>query len=121
MEKSKKITAAHRNGNLHIKLNGDFDQPTAVHLEKTIRHNYRGSGNVFINTTSMGNIHQAGRHYLMHQTDRCGLPKQTLYFIGKKDLDIVPDGCRLLVPPAKKKGGCKGCGKCNCGKKSKCS
>jgi hypothetical protein len=112
--KSEQIQANHRNGNLHIKIFGDFDLMAAQTATSLINDQYPGCGNVFVNTEKMGAVLEAGARAFRHTMSDCAVHLSKLFMIGEKGREIVPDGSRVIIPPKDK---CRGCGKCNCGKK----
>ncbi len=110
------IQAVNRNGNLHIKLFGDFNPQTAGHLSSTINQQYLGRGNVFVNTEQIGVVLATGAQLFKHSMKDSLVPYGNLFMIGKKGTKLVPDGSKVIIPPTKK-GKCTGCGNCTCGRK----
>lgn len=113
--KFEQIKAVHRNGNLHIKIFGDFDSLAAHTATTVINDEYQGSGNVFVNTQKMGAVLENGAMVFRHNMIDCTVQRSKLFLVGEKGREIVPDGSRVIIPPPKKDK-CMGCGKCKCGK-----
>lgn len=119
------IEACQRNGNIHIKVSGKFDQEKAIALNLTIQEKYQGRGNVFFHTENISRVLPCGRDYFKYKANRCGLPLKTLFLIGETGRDIMPNGSMVLIIPKKKKGSCCGgtkkkcigCTNCSCKKK----
>lgn len=114
--KSEQIQAVNRNGNLHIKIFGDFDIVAAQGVTSAINNQYQGRGNVFVNTEKMGAVLETGAKAFRYNMRGCAVNHRNLFLVGKKGTQMVPDGSRVIIPP-RKKGKCSGCGKCNCGRK----
>jgi hypothetical protein len=88
----------HSAGNLHIKLDGNFSGSCAWELLKTIRWQYGGSGRIFVDTASLNVILPDGAALFKAHIGQKKLPKDWLYFKGRKGLKIAPDGSRVIVP-----------------------
>jgi hypothetical protein len=117
--KSVPIQAEHRNGNLHVKICGDFDAAAAHTATSLINDQYPGCGNVFVNTEKMGAVLEGGAKAFRDNMSDGAVHLGKLFLVGEKGREIGPDGSRVIIPPPKKDK-CTGCGKCNCGlKKSK--
>lgn len=110
------IQTAQRNGNLFIKLLGDFNPALARSTVSTINKAYRGTGNVFINTQEIDSILDTGIHIFKQNLKDSTVQHRHLFMVGPKGLDMVPEGSQVIVPPTKK-GGSSGCKSCGCGKK----
>ena len=51
----------HKNeGNIHLKLSGDFDSSSSHKVLNLLKKNCRGASNVFINTSNLNQIHPSG-------------------------------------------------------------
>ena len=70
----------HRNdGNLHLKLKGDFDGTSAYELLDVVRKRAANTSRVFIHTSSLRNIHPFGLHVFRSNLDI--LKGQSLEFV----------------------------------------
>ena len=107
-----KAMSDQRNGNLFIKLFGDFDKSCAFRLVEAIKDQYRGSGNVFVNTEKIDKIVPSGRSTFANLMQTCSLPQKNFFFIGKKGIEIGLEGSRVIV--RNKKSSCGKCKKCSC-------
>lgn len=54
------VTAAHSNGNLHIRISGDFNTMVAAQITTAIKRRYQGHENVFVHTEKMGELLATG-------------------------------------------------------------
>lgn len=113
------IQAAQRNGNLFIKLSGDFNRVIAQSTVSTINANYQGSGNIFINTQQLGAVLDTGIAAFKQELKQASVHHSNLFMVGSKGLDIVPEGSQVIVPPTRKTHKCTNCGSCTCGKNDK--
>lgn len=114
MESISAIEANQRNGNLHINLDGQFTIETALQLTMTLTQSYQGRGNIFIHTDSITDIDPDSRQTLTDLMGMATLPRQNIYWIGAKGLDLGTDATKVIVPPKKKQGGCGRCQNCRC-------
>jgi hypothetical protein len=84
-------------GNLHIRLQGEFNSMCAWELIKTIRQRYSGSGRVFVDTAGLTAIRDSGvALFKAHQTPQ-NMPRGGLYFKGLKGFIIAPDGAPVVI------------------------
>ncbi len=113
--KSEQIQAVHRKGNLHIKIFGDFDTVAAQGVTSAITEQYKGRGNVFIKTAQMGAVLEAGAKVFRRNMGDCPVHHRNLFMVGKKGMEMVPDGSRVIIPP-QKKSKCGNCKNCQCRK-----
>lgn len=112
MQASHRIDAAHRNGNLHIRLHGHFSPQAAADVTATIAQDYHGRGNIFIHTAEVTSVAAQSRQILADQIERLALPRENLYLTGPKGLDIGPEKIRVIVYEKRKKGCCGRCHDC---------
>lgn len=84
-------------GNLHIALNGEFNGMCAWELLKAIRRHNAGAGRVFINTDGLKAIVTDGVSLFKNHMKQRNIPRDWLYFKGKKGFKIAPDGSRVLI------------------------
>lgn len=108
------IQAVHRNGNLHVNLQGDFTSKTAGELTSTIARTYQGKGNIFIHTAKLTSVAPDAKHAFGQSIGSEGLPQNNIYLTGRKGLDISPDKGRVIVYEKKKPGCCGRCRGCTC-------
>ena len=84
-------------GNLHIYVNGNFNEMCAWSIIKTIKREYNGTGRVFVSTYGFTNLVEAGiklfKEYMLPQI----MPLDRLFLKGKNGFKIGPDGCRVLI------------------------
>ncbi len=117
--KLEQIQAVHRNGNLHIKIFGDFDSMAAHTATAVINARYQGAGNVFVNTEKMGAVLEAGVEVFRHRLKDCVVQRKNFFLIGEKGMAMAPRGSRVIIPP-KEKCKCGGkCKNCSCRKEEK--
>lgn len=114
MDTQPQIHAVHRNGNLHVDLQGHFTPVNAVELTSTITRTYRGKGNIFIHTARLTSVAPEAKRAFGHCLDSSGLPRDHVYLTGRKGLDISPDSGRVIVYEKKKTGCCGRCRGCAC-------
>ena len=112
MSRAMDMQVEHRNSNLFIKLCGEFNPGSARIVTNTILQRYNGTGNVFVNVEKVGTVQSSGRKTFRKLLDSSSLPKDKIYFIGKKGLEIGMDGLRVIVrKKVKCSGNCRGCSK----------
>jgi hypothetical protein len=84
-------------GNLHVYVNGDFNEMCAWSIIKTIKREYNGTGRVFVSTDGFSNLMEAGiklfKEYMLPQI----MPLDRLFLKGKNGFKIGPNGCRVLI------------------------
>ena len=116
MNSSPSIQADQHNGNLHIKLFGDFDQDFAKALTHTISNQYCGKGNIFVNTEKVERLLPDGQELFKKNLRSTILPNKQIYLIGEKGLEMGTRGCKVIIK--KKKNCCGRCKNCSCHKNS---
>lgn len=114
------IDTDQRNGNLHIKLNGSFDQDSAAKLTMVMMRSYQGKGNIFIHTDEISTITPDSRRTFNDLVGLSNLPKKSIYLMGEQGLAICPDSGKVLIRQKKPNshGGCGKCKNCSCRKKA---
>ncbi|PIE73694.1 MAG: hypothetical protein CSA20_01850 [Deltaproteobacteria bacterium] len=106
------IHADHRNGNLHIKLNGSFTTDSAAKLTMIMLRSYQGKGNIFIHTDEISSIDPSSK-CAFNELIRCSaLPGKNIYLMGAKGLAICHDTGKVIVRKQRPKG--RRCGQCSC-------
>ena len=109
MEFTHEIQACHRNGNLHVDMLGHFTPEAAGKLTSTIAEEYRGKGNIFINTSKIMSFTEDSKDAFANYLSLYGIPYKNLYLTGEKSIEIGPEKIKV-IPFTKKKSGC--CGRC---------
>ena len=110
MKKQNVISFDHRNGNLFIKFAGSLNSGAAEKLLEVMASEYKGQGNVFVNTEKTACIHNCGQQAFLNGLNDTKVPLTNLFFIGKKGIEFEVQNCKVIVPPKNK---C--CGKCKRG------
>lgn len=115
-----KIDTDQRNGNLHIKLNGSFNQDTAAKLTMVMMRAYQGKGNIFIHTDKISTVEPESKCAFNDLIGLSNLPEKCIYMMGEKGLAICPDSGKVIVHKKRQHshGGCGKCKNCSCGKKA---
>lgn len=90
------IDCRNSRGNLHVKLHGAFNGMCAWALLKILRQ-HDGTGRVFVNTNGIGPMAGEGVELFRMHMKRRRIPRDWLYFKGKKGFKIAPDGSRVLI------------------------
>ncbi len=115
MEQSKNIHSDQRNGNLHIRLSGEFSHDMAMTVSYHILKSYRGAGNIFIHTNDITEVAPRSQAVFGQMIGLLDLPREHIYLMGEKGIDIGYEKAKVLMPRKKKQAGCSGCGNCKCG------
>ncbi len=90
------MTCRHSAGNLHINIDGEFNGMCAWELFKILKRHDR-SGRVFVNTEKLFGIADEGIELFKSYMPAQEVPKDWLYFKGKKGFKIAPNGSRVLI------------------------
>jgi len=114
MEAMNHIETNQHNGNLHTNLTGQFTTNTELRLTTAMAQNYQGSGNIFIHTDSITDVNPDSRQTLTDLMGTAPLPRNNIYWIGIKGLDLGPDASKVIVHDKKKHEGCGRCKNCRC-------
>lgn len=116
MKQEVMVDASERNGNLHINLGGFFDSEAAVKVSSIIRQSYAGEGNIFIHTNDITDVTAQSRVWFGNLLNILGLPKQNIYLMGDRAMDICHDNGRVIVKKVKKETHtkCYNCKNCQC-------
>lgn len=108
------IDSEERNGNLHIKLNGQFGVDTAMQLNSHMNRKYSGKGNIFIHTTDITSVSPQSKEMFNSMLGVFNLLQENIYFMGEMAKQICPDIGKIIITK-KKRQGHKSCGNCkNC-------
>lgn len=118
MNKKARVNADQRNGNLHVKVNGQFTPDVAAQLVMVMAKIYQGQGNIFIHTDMVTTIDSDSRCAFGNLLKISGLPRENIYLTGKKGVKICNDSLKFIVRKERKQGGCGKCGDCKCNKKA---
>lgn len=114
MEVLNNIQADQRNGNLHIKLSGQFTTETAHRLTSIMNQQYQGRGNIFIHTEEITDVTPESRQAFGDLVGEAVLPREKIYMIGSKGLEICPDASKVILHDKKKHTCCGRCKNCRC-------
>ncbi|PIE65357.1 MAG: hypothetical protein CSA26_03265 [Desulfobacterales bacterium] len=116
MKNKGQITIDRRNGNLHIRIGGQFRPETAAMLTTMLSKNYEGRGNIFIHTGGIADIAPGATPALKKLMGICDLPSDKIYYIGELGLILGHDSSKVIVPKKRANGcGCSGkCRSCKC-------
>jgi hypothetical protein len=107
-------------GNLHMKIQGEFDGSSACRLINMLQEEYDGEGEVVIDTHHLKEVSPFGCGVFQSRLNRNTLPAERLVFLGKKGGMIAPAGSRIISAPKKRGCGCRGnCSECKCAGKAK--
>lgn len=79
------------NGNLHLKLFGDFDVNSAQELANTILTHGGGYLDIFIDTNELETIHPFGRVAFKMNVRNFKGKLNNLFFIGEHKHEIAPN------------------------------
>jgi hypothetical protein len=103
------------NGDLHVHPQGDFDGASAWELLNLLHDQYRGQGNIIIDTSRLRQIHPFGRTTFQCRLNRKQLPADRLFFTGEKGLELAPEGCKVIDATGRHACRCHGnCKQCKC-------
>ncbi len=119
MENYGNIHSDQRNGNLHIRLSGEFSHDMAMTVSYHILKSYRGTGNIFIHTSDITEVAPRSQAVFGQMVGLLDLPMDNIYLMGEKGTAIGYERAKVLIPKKKKQGGCSGCGNCKCGTSQK--
>ncbi len=104
------IDTDHRNGNLHIKVNGTFTTDTAARLTMVMAKSYPGKGNIFIHTDNISTVLPGSQGAFNDLVSLSTLPEDKIYLMGEKGLAICHNSGKVIVRKKRDGHGC--CGKC---------
>lgn len=104
-----------RNGNLHLKPEGEFCVEVAQELASTMSSSYRGQGNIFIHTRLITGVAPRSREMFNNMVRSLNLPRRRIFLMGELGKDICHDEGRVIISkprkPGRRCGGkCGGCG-----------
>ncbi len=85
------IISSKANGNLHLKLYGDFDVNSAQELTNTLIMQSAGYRDIFIDTNDLKIIHPFGRIALQMNLSNFQKQLNNLFFIGANKYKIAPN------------------------------
>jgi len=85
------IISSKANGNLHLKLYGDFDVNSAQELTNTLIMQSAGYRDIFIDTNDLKIIHPFGRIALQMNLSNFQKQLNNLFFIGANRYKIAPN------------------------------
>lgn len=116
MENRDTIHSDQRNGNLHIRLSGEFSHDMAMNVSYHILKTYRGAGNIFIHTSDITDVAPRSQAVFGQMVGLLDLPRDHIYLMGDKGTDIGYEKAKVLIPKKKIHGGCSNC---KCGTSTK--
>jgi len=85
------IISSKTNGNLHLKLHGDFDVNSAQELTNTLIMHSAGCWDIFIDTNDLKIIRPFGRITLQMNLSNFQKQLNNLFFIGANKYKIAPN------------------------------
>jgi len=112
------LEASERNGNLHVRITGVYEQSTPRQLIDCMQRNYRGAGNIFIHTDTVTEVADTKRLEATSRNilARTSLNKNHIYLIGSKATALHFPCNKIIIPPPRK-ARCSGCRECTCANK----
>ena len=84
------ISSVKTNGNLHLKLYGDFDVNSAQELTNTLLTHGAGYWDIFIDTNNLESIHPFGGVAFKMNLSNFRNQLNNLFFIGENKHEIAP-------------------------------
>ena len=84
------IISSKTNGNLHLKLYGDFDVNSAQELTNTLIMRSAGCRDIFIDTNNLESIHPFGGAAFKMNLSNFRNQLNNLFFIGENKHEIAP-------------------------------
>ncbi len=104
------------NGNLHLRLEGDFNGSSAWQLIRLLEERYCGKGRIFIDTRHLKRLHPFGCSTFQSELVLSRVPAGCLFFKGEKGFEIAPRKSNVIMMPQKSQRRCSGdCKNCSCG------
>ncbi len=85
-----RIVVSRERGNLHLKLEGDFDGTSALELIRVLLENCCSASRVIIHTNDLKEVHPFGKAVFQRQLPFAGKISSSIVFIGKRAEDIAP-------------------------------
>lgn len=85
------------NGDLYVRLKGDFNGSTALELINLLGKQYSGRGQVFVDTCGLREICSFGCSTFQHYVHQLRFPLERLTFKGYKASEIAPKGSTILL------------------------
>lgn len=110
MQKTTTISADRRNGNLHVKIVGEYTETVLHDLMTCLATQNTGSGNIFIHTTQITQIRECRSSITQQLMTEAQLCRDNIYLIGKNGLELNIPCNKIIIPPPKKTR-CSGCKK----------
>ena len=86
-----RMTMEHKNKNLKMKLQGDFDRASACELLEVLKKNAHGVNSVSIDTDGLGYIYHVGREMFLDSLSSLSPRVPRIQVTGKKAGQIVPE------------------------------
>lgn len=85
-----RIVASRERGNLHLRLEGDFDGSSALELIRVLLENGGSAVRVVIHTDGLREVHPFGKAVFQRQLPSAGRTSSPMVFTGKRAGDIAP-------------------------------
>ena len=84
-----KISVYRNNGDLHLKLRGDFDGTSAHELLNVLKNHYRESAQILIHTKNLTQIHSFGLQIFKNNINISAKRNNRLVFTGENVSDFA--------------------------------
>ena len=108
------------NGNLHLRLTGNFDGSSAWKLINLLHEQYSGKGKIFVDTQGLREVCPFGCDIFKSHLKQRRLPADRLVFKGKNGFEIAPEGSHVILATENHKCRCSGdCANCSCCREDK--
>ena len=91
-----RILIHQNNGELHLKLRGDFDGSSGFELINTLKAHDGVTGKVVINTSGLANIYSFGVGVFQRNCTFIRKSPRSLCFTGKYAKTLAPSGSRFV-------------------------
>ena len=78
-----RILIRRNNGDLHLKLKGDFDGSSAFELINTLNAHIGKVGKIVVDTSGLSHVHPFGMDMFLENCSLIRRPSHALYFTGK--------------------------------------
>lgn len=102
-------------GNMHIDLEGNFDQSSAKQFITCLTKAYEGTGRVFVDTAKLKELSESGIQYFRDFLSTTKLLAHNLYLKGEQGFQLVPNGSKVLLVAPKSKEKSNHVSGCACG------
>ena len=86
-----KIFVHRDGGNLHLKLNGDFDKSSVHKLLAALKRNCHGASKVYIHTNCLEKISSFGQNIFRNKLDILRNKSISVVFVGENASKLAPE------------------------------